>query len=168
MNANIPVLPIAGGTLVRALLALVALVASWLKRFSRARQNRRQATVLARLDRHMLADIGITRADLRNAFSEPFWDDPDRAAARTRHRAALSFPASDAPRRGGERLPSTADHSPGAPGDVNNQTAEPSRRPLDPGPAIIPSRGRIPRPPAPPAGAFFLGRISARTRRQVR
>jgi len=76
MNANIPVLPIAGGTLVRALLALVALVASWLKRFSRARQNRRQATVLAGLDRHILADIGITRADLRNAFSEPFWDDP--------------------------------------------------------------------------------------------
>ncbi len=76
MNANIPVLPIAGGTLVRALLALVALVASWAKRFSRARQNRRQATVLAGLDRLMLADIGITRADLRNAFSEPFWDDP--------------------------------------------------------------------------------------------
>jgi hypothetical protein len=24
----------------------------------------------------MLADIGITRADLRDAFSEPFWDDP--------------------------------------------------------------------------------------------
>jgi uncharacterized protein YjiS (DUF1127 family) len=89
MNANIPVLPIAGGTLVRALLALVALVASWLKRFSRARQNRRQATVLAGLDRHMLADIGITRADLRDAFSEPFWDDPtallrERAPSRWR------------------------------------------------------------------------------------
>jgi len=24
----------------------------------------------------MLADIGITRADVRDAFSEPFWDDP--------------------------------------------------------------------------------------------
>ena len=35
------------------------------------------------------------------------------------------------------------------------QTAEPSHRPLDPTPAIIPSRGRIPRPPAPPAGALF-------------
>ncbi|HSP48899.1 MAG TPA: DUF1127 domain-containing protein [Pseudolabrys sp.] len=76
MSANIPVLPIAGGTLVRVLLALVALVTSWLKRFLRARQNRRQAAVLAGLDRHMLADIGITRADLRDAFSEPFWDDP--------------------------------------------------------------------------------------------
>src|SRR5450759_2281390 len=89
MNANIPVLPIAGGTLVRALLALVALVTSWLKRFSRARQNRRQAAVLAGLDRLMLADIGITRADLRDAFSEPFWDDPtallrERAPSRWR------------------------------------------------------------------------------------
>ena len=32
--------------------------------------------MLAGLDRHMLADIGITRSDLRDAFSEPFWDDP--------------------------------------------------------------------------------------------
>ena len=32
--------------------------------------------MLAGLDRHMLADIGITRSDLRDAFSAPFWDDP--------------------------------------------------------------------------------------------
>jgi uncharacterized protein YjiS (DUF1127 family) len=76
MNANIPVLPIAGGTLMRALLALVALVTYWLKQFARARRHRREARELAGLDRHMLADIGITRADLRDAFSEPFWDDP--------------------------------------------------------------------------------------------
>jgi len=93
MSSKIPVLPIAGGTLVRALLALVALVASWLKRFSRARQNRRQATVLAGLDRYMLADIGITRADVRDAFSEPFWDDPtallrERALERRLYRVA--------------------------------------------------------------------------------
>jgi hypothetical protein len=24
----------------------------------------------------MLADLGITRVDLRDAFSEPFWEDP--------------------------------------------------------------------------------------------
>jgi uncharacterized protein YjiS (DUF1127 family) len=76
MSANIPVLPIAGGTLVRALLALVALVTHWLKQLARARRNRREAKALAGLDRHMLADIGITRADLRDAFSEPFWEDP--------------------------------------------------------------------------------------------
>jgi uncharacterized protein YjiS (DUF1127 family) len=55
---------------------LVALVAHWLKELMRARQHRSQAKVLAGLDRRMLADIGLTRADIRDAFSEPFWDDP--------------------------------------------------------------------------------------------
>jgi uncharacterized protein YjiS (DUF1127 family) len=76
MSANIPVLPVAGGALVRALLAVVALLTHWLKQLARARRHRREARMLAGLDRHMLADIGITRADLRDAFSEPFWDDP--------------------------------------------------------------------------------------------
>jgi uncharacterized protein YjiS (DUF1127 family) len=76
MNANIPVLPVAGGTLVRAMFALVALVTYWLQQLARARSNRREARMLAGLDRHMLADIGITRSDLRDAFSQPFWDDP--------------------------------------------------------------------------------------------
>ena len=97
MNANIPVLPIAGGTLVRALFALVALVASWLKRFSRARQNRRQATVLAGLDRRMLGDIGITRADLRDAFSEPFWDDPTALLRERAIERRLAFPRATRP-----------------------------------------------------------------------
>jgi uncharacterized protein YjiS (DUF1127 family) len=76
MNANIPVLPIAGGALARVFLALVALVTYWLKQFARARKNRRDARILAGFDHHMLADIGVTRADLRDAFSQPFWDDP--------------------------------------------------------------------------------------------
>jgi uncharacterized protein YjiS (DUF1127 family) len=76
MSTNIPVLPVAGGTLVRALLALVALVTHWLKQLMRARRHRRTVNALAGLDRRMLADIGLTRSDLRDAFSEPFWDDP--------------------------------------------------------------------------------------------
>jgi uncharacterized protein YjiS (DUF1127 family) len=76
MSTNIPVLPVAGGTLARAMLALVALVTHWLKQLARARRHRRDAQVLAGLDRHMLADIGITRSDLSDAFSEPFWEDP--------------------------------------------------------------------------------------------
>ncbi len=76
MNANIPVLPVAGGTLVRAMFAAMALVTYWLKQLARARSHRREARMLAGLDRHMLADIGITRSDLRDAFSQPFWDDP--------------------------------------------------------------------------------------------
>jgi len=75
-NANFPVLPIAGGALVGAFVALLAMITRWLKELARARQHRRQANVLAGLDRHMLTDIGITRADVRDAFSEPFWDDP--------------------------------------------------------------------------------------------
>ena len=76
MSAQYPVLPVAGGALLRAIAFLVALVASWLKELARARRHRREANILAGLDRRMLADIGITRADVRDAFSEPFWDDP--------------------------------------------------------------------------------------------
>jgi len=76
MSENIPVLPIAGGTLVRAFLAVLAFVTRWLKAFARARRHRREAAALAGLDRHMLADIGLNRADLDDAFSEPFWEDP--------------------------------------------------------------------------------------------
>ena len=39
-------------------------------------KNRRDATVLAGLDDRMLADIGLTRGDLRDAYSEPVWRDP--------------------------------------------------------------------------------------------
>jgi uncharacterized protein YjiS (DUF1127 family) len=75
-SANIPVLPIAGGALVRAFVALLAMVTRWVKKLLRARRNWNEATTLASLDRRMLADMGITRADLQDAFSEPFWEDP--------------------------------------------------------------------------------------------
>jgi uncharacterized protein YjiS (DUF1127 family) len=39
-------------------------------------KNRRDATTLAGLDDRMLADIGLTRGDVRDAFSEPVWRDP--------------------------------------------------------------------------------------------
>jgi uncharacterized protein YjiS (DUF1127 family) len=39
-------------------------------------KNRRDAIVLAGMDEHMLADIGLTRGDVRDAFSEPVWRDP--------------------------------------------------------------------------------------------
>src|SRR4029079_14816973 len=76
MSAQYPVLPVAGGALLRAFASVVALVTSWLKELARARRHRREANVLVGLDRRMLADIGITRADVRDAFSEHFWDDP--------------------------------------------------------------------------------------------
>jgi uncharacterized protein YjiS (DUF1127 family) len=76
MNEKIPVLPIAASALMRALLAMVALLTHWRKALARARRRRREAAALAGLDRHMLADIGVTSADLRDAFSQPFWEDP--------------------------------------------------------------------------------------------
>ena len=76
MNANYPVLPIAGGALVRAFASLVAFVTHWLKQIARARKHRHEANVLAGLDRNMLADIGISRSDLNDALSAPFWEDP--------------------------------------------------------------------------------------------
>jgi uncharacterized protein YjiS (DUF1127 family) len=115
MNANIPVLPIAGGTLVRAFLAVLAFVTRWLKSFARARRHRREAAVLAGLDRRMLADIGLSRSDLRDAFSEPFWEDPtallcERAGERRRSRMAiLALPPPDVEtafrRQAPDRLP---------------------------------------------------------------
>ena len=92
MNAIFPVLPLAIATLARAFASLLALVTYWLKAAARARRHRRQASLLAGLDRRMLADIGINRADLRDAFSEPFWEDPtallhERAIERRLNRA---------------------------------------------------------------------------------
>ena len=76
--------------------------------------------MLAGLDRHMLADIGITRADLRDAFSAPFWEDPtallrERALERRVNRVHA---ARDASRAWRERLPPPAHRSAGAPGDL--------------------------------------------------
>ena len=76
MSANYPVLPVAGSALLRGFASVLALVTLWLKELARVRRHRREAHVLAGLDRRMLADIGLTRSDVRDAFSEPFWDDP--------------------------------------------------------------------------------------------
>ena len=104
MTAKIPVLPLAGATALRALLALMALVTRWLKELARARRNRREAVKLAGLDRRMLADIGISRADVSDAFSEPFWEDPtallrERAIERRLNRGAFRRPRTDRPAR---------------------------------------------------------------------
>lgn len=42
----------------------------------RLAKNRRDAVALAGFDDRMLADIGLTRGDLRDAYSEPVWRDP--------------------------------------------------------------------------------------------
>lgn len=69
----------------------VALLVSGLKAISRALKNRRDAGLLATMDDRMLADIGLTRSDLRDAYAEPLWRDPtdmlaDRVGERRRYR----------------------------------------------------------------------------------
>lgn len=92
MSAHYPVLPVAAGASLRAFAAVLAFVTYWAKQMARARRHRREAAMLAGLDRRMLADIGITRSDVRDAFSEPFWEDPtlllrERALERRWNRA---------------------------------------------------------------------------------
>jgi uncharacterized protein YjiS (DUF1127 family) len=112
MSAQYSVIPVAGGTLLRAFAALLSTMTSGGKRLARARRHRRDAAALAHLDRRMLADIGISRSDLRDAFSEPFWEDPtallrERALERRWNRVlmredsarALQRPRTDRPAR---------------------------------------------------------------------
>ena len=66
-------------------------LANNISRLIRSFKHRRDAGMLAGLDERMLADIGLTRSDLRDAFAEPLWRDPtivlvDRARDRRRNR----------------------------------------------------------------------------------
>ena len=57
---------------------LAGTVALRLVNFARAYLNRRDLEVLAGFDDRMLADIGLTRGDLRDAIAEPLWRDPSQ------------------------------------------------------------------------------------------
>jgi uncharacterized protein YjiS (DUF1127 family) len=46
------------------------------RRLVLAIKHRGELTHLADLDDRMLADIGLTRTDLRDAYAEPLWKDP--------------------------------------------------------------------------------------------
>ena len=81
----------AAAPLGRALTAVGGSLLRRLAQFGRAMRNRRVAANLAGLDDRMLADIGITRSDLRDAYAEPLWHDPTdvlawRASERRRKR----------------------------------------------------------------------------------
>jgi uncharacterized protein YjiS (DUF1127 family) len=66
---------------------VLPVIIAGLRRIARAFRNRRDAGKLAILDDRMLADIGITRSDLRDAYAEPLWRDPtDILAGRARER----------------------------------------------------------------------------------
>jgi uncharacterized protein YjiS (DUF1127 family) len=74
--------------------ASIAAAARRIRQLVRAYRNRSTATALAGFDDRMLADIGLTRSDVRDAFAEPLWQDPTellRARALERRRARHSF-----------------------------------------------------------------------------
>lgn len=68
---------------------LASIPAYGARRLLRNFRNRADAAVLVRVDDRMLADIGLTRCDVRDAFSQPMWRDPTsllRARANERRR----------------------------------------------------------------------------------
>ena len=74
----------------RVLAALAGRLANRVKRMADALKNRRDASRLAVLDERMLADIGLTRGDLSDAFAEPLWRDPTNVLARRAGERRLS------------------------------------------------------------------------------
>lgn len=66
----------AAAPVAQGLIALAGVVVRRLRQFALAAKHRHDAATLAGLDDRMLADIGLTRGDLRDAFSQPLWSDP--------------------------------------------------------------------------------------------
>jgi len=71
----------------RVIFAAAALVTMRLRQLAVAFRHRHDAAVLLNLDDRMLADIGLSRREVRQAFDEPVWRDPtqllvDRLARR--------------------------------------------------------------------------------------
>jgi uncharacterized protein YjiS (DUF1127 family) len=60
-------------------------VARWVKGLMVIWRHWRDVEVLASFDDHMLADIGLTRADLYDAIAEPRWRDPTTLLDLRRH-----------------------------------------------------------------------------------
>ena len=75
---------------------------AFFKRLARAYRNRAAAADLARFDDRMLADMGLSRSDVRDAFAGPVWEDPTsllraRALERRLSRHHVSLGLEDAP-----------------------------------------------------------------------
>ena len=75
MNTITTTGPTTPGALAR-LAGFVGIAALRFAEYLRAYGKRRDLENLANLDDRMLADIGLTRGDLRDAAAEPLWRDP--------------------------------------------------------------------------------------------
>ena len=127
----------------------------------RAYRHRLDATALAGADDRTLADIGLTRSDLRDAFAEPLWRDPtslmrNRVDGRRRGFRAIVIPgANEAPGIGLEAEGDNDGKSPDSPDDCgcghcyNRGGSVIRARPVIAGPRIDPSleAASDPKPP---------------------
>jgi uncharacterized protein YjiS (DUF1127 family) len=98
----------------RAIGALGGRLALPLHRIGRLFRNRRDVELLARLDDHMLADIGLTRSDVRDAYSQSLWRDPTDVLARRANERRASrrrFPRSAHQEHGGAVNHPPLDHA---------------------------------------------------------
>jgi uncharacterized protein YjiS (DUF1127 family) len=68
--------PATPAVLPQAFAAIGAAMARIGRQIVEAWRHHHDASALAALDDHMLADIGLTRGDLNDALSEPLWRDP--------------------------------------------------------------------------------------------
>ncbi|HWP24723.1 MAG TPA: DUF1127 domain-containing protein [Xanthobacteraceae bacterium] len=78
----------------RWLVALLRTSTRQIVRLDRAMRNRQAMRVLARMDDRMLADIGLSRGDLQDAYAQSLWRDPGnllRARALERRLARLGI-----------------------------------------------------------------------------
>jgi uncharacterized protein YjiS (DUF1127 family) len=81
-------------SLALVLAASAALVRSFGKRLAAAWRHRNDMAVLASLDDRTLADMGLTRADVRDAVAQPLWRDPTAVLAdRRRERSVRDYRA---------------------------------------------------------------------------
>ena len=70
--------------------AVTGIVALRLRAFVQTFKGRHDAALLAGLDDRMLADIGLTRGDVRDAFSEPVWRDPTAVLVSRAHERRIN------------------------------------------------------------------------------
>jgi uncharacterized protein YjiS (DUF1127 family) len=79
--------------------SLLSVIVICLQNVVRALKHRRDASLLAGMDDRMLADIGLTRSDLRDAYAEPLWRDPtDMLAGRACDKRKYRQPGLATPR----------------------------------------------------------------------
>jgi uncharacterized protein YjiS (DUF1127 family) len=81
---------------------VLATLTAAIRKVGQVLKNRHDAAMLADMDDRMLADIGLNRSDVRDAFSEPLWNDPtailaSRALERRKHRAQVTVTLASPP-----------------------------------------------------------------------